>query len=114
MTELQISDSAAKRIAHLLTTEPEGTVLRVAVDGGGCSGFQYRFEFTEGVLTNGGLKEDEKLFEKDGAKVVCDAMSLEFLGGSQVDYEESLAGAAFVIKNPNATSSCGCGNSFAV
>lgn len=110
---LLISDSAAKRIAYLLASEPEGTALRVAVDGGGCSGFQYRFEFEEGLL-NSGLKDDEKLFESGDAKVVSDDMSLEIFGGSVVDYEESLAGAAFVIKNPNAASSCGCGNSFAV
>lgn len=110
---LIISDSAAKRIAHLLSSEPEGTALRVAVDGGGCSGFQYRFEFDEGVLS-AGVKDDERLFESGGAKIISDDISLEFIGGSVVDYEESLAGAAFVIKNPNAASSCGCGNSFAV
>ena len=104
-----ISSPAAARIAYLLTTEPEGSMLRVEVQGGGCSGFQYHFLFDAKPLN-----DDDILFEKDGAKVVVDETSLEYVGGSMIDYEESLAGAAFSIKNPQATASCGCGNSFAL
>jgi iron-sulfur cluster insertion protein len=109
MNDISISDSAAKRIAYLLTTEPEGSRLRVEVLGGGCSGFQYHFSFDQEAL-----KDDDRLFEKDGAQVVVDETSLGMLNGSMVDYVETLGAAAFEIKNPHATSSCGCGNSFAV
>lgn len=103
-----ITENAAKRIAHLMETEPEGSKLRIAVDGGGCSGFQYRYEFTTEQ------QDDDTVFEKDGAVVLVDEISLEYMGGSQVDYVETLGAAHFEIKNPNATANCGCGNSFAV
>ena len=106
--ELHISDSAAKRIAYLLTTEPDGSVLRVAIQGGG-SGFQYHFDFDTNTPA-----EDDVLFEKEGAKIVVDEVSLDMLNGSMLDYVETLGAAAFEIKNPHATASCGCGNSFAV
>lgn len=104
-----ISDSAARRIAHLLATEPEGSVLRVSVLGGGCSGFQYHFDFDANTLA-----EDDRVFEKDGATVVVDDASLEMLHDSTIDYVETLGSAAFEIKNPQAKASCGCGNSFSV
>lgn len=103
-----ISDRAAKRIAYLLSTEPEGSRLRVSVLGGGCSGFQYHFDFDQEQA------EDDRLFEKDGACVIVDETSLEMLNESMIDYVETLGAAAFEIKNPQATASCGCGNSFAI
>lgn len=109
MNTFSISDNAAKRIAYLLTTEPEGSRLRVSVLGGGCSGFQYHFEFDTDTPA-----EDDQLFEKDGAKVVVDETSLELLANAQIDYVETLGAAAFEINNPQATASCGCGNSFAI
>lgn len=106
---LTISDNAARRVAHLLNTEPEGAKLRVSVLGGGCSGFQYHFEFD---TTPEG--SDDRLFEKDGARIVIDETSLDILKDSMIDYVETLGSAAFEIKNPHATASCGCGNSFAM
>jgi iron-sulfur cluster insertion protein len=106
MTALQfnISDSAKVRIAKILVGEPEGSRLRVSVQGGGCSGFQYNLDFD----TN--LNDDDSQFDT----VVVDATSLELLKESTLDYVESLGSAAFEIKNPNATAKCGCGNSFSV
>lgn len=104
-----LSASAAQRIAHLLSDEPAGSRLRVSVLGGGCSGFQYRFEFDAAPPAT-----DDVLVERDGAKVVVDETSLGLLKGSILDYVADLSGAAFEIKNPNAKSSCGCGNSFSV
>lgn len=106
---ISISDSAAGRIAHLLASEPSGSRLRVAVLGGGCSGFQYTFDFDASSPT-----PEDKIFSKAGAEVVIDDASLGLLNGSMIDYVETLGAAAFEIKNPNATASCGCGNSFAV
>lgn len=104
-----ITENAAKRIAHLAGQEPfPDAKLRIAVDGGGCSGFQYRYEFTAEK------QADDTAFERDGATILIDAMSLEFLKDSAVDYVETLGAAHFEIKNPNATANCGCGNSFAV
>lgn len=104
-----LSESAANRIAWLMNQEEhKGLMLRISVSGGGCSGFQYGFAFDDQV------NDGDKLFERNGAKVVVDETSLELLGGAEIDYVEDLVGASFQIKNPNATSSCGCGNSFAV
>ncbi len=104
-----ISDTASARIAHLLRGEPTGTRLRVAVDGGGCSGFQYRFDFDSAAP--GG---DDMIFGTDSAPVIVDEVSLNFVGGAMLDYVETLGASSFEIKNPNAKSSCGCGNSFSV
>lgn len=106
---LAITDNAAKRIAHLLSDEPAGTRFRVAVLGGGCSGFQYRFD-----LDATPLAADDLVTEKAGAVVVIDETSMGLLGGSQLDYVEDLGSAGFALKNPNATSKCGCGNSFSL
>jgi iron-sulfur cluster insertion protein len=106
---ITISDNAAKRIAFLVEQEHDNTLmLRVSVLGGGCSGFQYSFLMDDSKL------EDDQIFDKDDAKVVIDQTSLQLLNGSQIDYVEDLSASSFVIKNPNAASSCGCGNSFSI
>jgi iron-sulfur cluster insertion protein len=107
-TQFSVSPNAAKRIAFLAAKEAKPVMMRVAVLGGGCSGFQYNFSFEEQK------NDDDLLIERDGAAVVVDSTSLEFLKGSELDYVEEMVGAAFQVKNPNATSSCGCGNSFSV
>ena len=104
-----ITDSAARRIAALKAQEEAGDAfLRIAVSGGGCSGFQYGLSFDEQK------NPDDVAFEKDGITVVVDDVSLDLLAGSEVDFVEDLMGASFQIKNPNASSSCGCGNSFSI
>lgn len=106
---LVLSESAARRINTLAEAEETpNMMLRITVSGGGCSGFQYSFAFDDKV------NEDDRLFERDGAKVVVDSISLELLEGSQVDFIEDLIGSYFAINNPNASSSCGCGTSFSV
>ncbi len=107
--QFTISEAATQRIAHLLKTEPAGTRLRVAVEGGGCSGFQYKFDFDSTAPTS-----DDLCFGTAEAPVVVDTVSLGFVGGAMLDYVETLGAAAFEIKNPNAKASCGCGNSFSV
>ena len=104
-----ISDSAVRRIRELEAEgDAAGQMLRVAVDGGGCSGFQYSFDFDDS--RNG----DDSVFARDGVRVVIDDISLEFLAGSEIDYVEELVGAYFTVRNPNAASTCGCGVSFTV
>lgn len=103
-----VSDRAARRIAKILEKEPAGSMLRVAVNGGGCSGFQYEFQIT--IEQNA----DDLVVEKNGVRILVDEVSLQYMAGSEIDYAEELIGAAFKIKNPNATASCGCGTSFSV
>jgi iron-sulfur cluster insertion protein len=104
-----VSDSAAAKVRSLVEEEGNSDLkLRVYVTGGGCSGFQYGFTFDEAVA------EDDSVVEKDGVKVVVDAMSYPYLVGANVDYEEGLQGSKFVINNPNAASTCGCGSSFSI
>ncbi len=104
-----ITDNAAKRIVKLIEDEDDQNVkLRISVLGGGCSGFQYNFDFDAKV------DDSDLLFEKNGVEVVIDETSIEFINGSQLDYVETLGSAAFAITNPNATANCGCGNSFSV
>ncbi|MFQ5957790.1 MAG: iron-sulfur cluster insertion protein ErpA [Alphaproteobacteria bacterium] len=106
---ITLTERAARRIAYLI--EQEGTPsarLRVAVAGGGCSGFQYGFSLDEGI------QDDDVVVERDGAGLVVDPMSLMYLAGSEVDFIEEIAGSYFTIKNPNATSACGCGASFGI
>ena len=106
--EVTVSARAAKRIAEILKAEPQPAMLRVAVTGGGCSGFQYNFALDD-------VKADDDLvLERDGAVVLIDSMSLDFLKGSEIDFVDDLIGAAFKINNPNAQSSCGCGTSFSI
>lgn len=103
-----LSQSAAEQINVIMLKSSDGPYLRVAVEGGGCSGFQYKFDFAK--LPN----DDDIVLERDGAKVLIDNMSLEFLSGSEIDYAKELIGSAFKIRNPNAVAACGCGTSFSV
>jgi len=103
-----VTERAAKHIAELLGAEANAKALRVAVESGGCSGLQYKFDLVPAA------EPDDTVLERDGAKVVIDKMSLSFLSGSQIDYVSDLMGAAFRISNPQATASCGCGTSFTV
>ena len=106
---VSLSANAAKRIAWLLEQEEQpGLMLRVSVSGGGCSGFQYGFSLDDTV------NPDDLTFERDGVTAVIDEVSLDLLAGSEIDYVEELVGASFQVKNPNATSSCGCGSSFSI
>lgn len=106
---ITITDGAAKRIATLKVQEQaEGAFLRIAVSGGGCSGFQYGLSFDDET------HPDDIVFEQGGERIVVDEVSLELLAGSEVDFVEDLMGASFQIKNPKASSSCGCGNSFSI
>ena len=109
MTEsITVSERAARRIGEILKGEPAGTMLRVSVEGGGCSGFQYKFDMEQ-------AKADEDLvLARDGATVLIDPVSQEYMAGSEIYFVEDLIGASFKIKNPNATASCGCGTSFAL
>jgi iron-sulfur cluster insertion protein len=107
--EFSLTERAAKRVAWLIEQDGHaGLMLRVSVSGGGCSGFQYGFSFDDTV------NPDDRTFRRDGVTAVVDETSLELLAGAQVDFVEELGGSSFQIKNPNATSSCGCGSSFAV
>jgi len=103
-----ISACAAKRIAAILKAEPASMMLRVAVTGGGCSGFQYNFALDDTKL------DEDLVIARDGATVLVDPVSLDFLKGAEIDFVDDLIGASFKINNPNATSSCGCGTSFSV
>jgi iron-sulfur cluster insertion protein len=105
---VKVSARAAKRIAEILQGEPTPSMLRVAVTGGGCSGFQYNFTLDDTRT------DDDLVVERDGATVLIDPVSLDFLKGAEIDFADDLIGAAFKINNPNATSSCGCGTSFSV
>jgi iron-sulfur cluster insertion protein len=106
---VELTESAARRIAWLQNQEEhQGLMLRVSVSGGGCSGFQYGFTFDDQK------GETDLVIERDGAVVLVDEVSLELLAGATIDYAEDMIGAAFSIKNPQAKSSCGCGNSFSV
>lgn len=107
--QVVVTDNAAKRIAKLMGREDNPDIfLRVAVLGGGCSGFQYSFNFDDART------DDDLVIAKDGAVVVIDSTSLDLLRGSEIDFVEDMVGSAFAIRNPNASTSCGCGNSFSV
>ena len=106
---LIFTDSAADKVKQLVDEEGNPDLkLRVFVQGGGCSGFQYGFTFDE--VSN----DDDTVMQKNGVTLLIDAMSLQYLTGAEIDYKEDLQGAQFVIKNPNATTTCGCGSSFSV
>ena len=103
-----MSASAAKQINAIMAKQGFEKFLRVAVEGGGCSGFSYKFDFADAA------NDDDLLIKRDGATIVIDEMSLEFLAGSEIDYANELIGSAFKINNPNATANCGCGTSFSI
>ncbi|MGA7676517.1 MAG: iron-sulfur cluster insertion protein ErpA [Rhizomicrobium sp.] len=103
-----VSPRAAKRIAEIIAAEGAPTMLRLAVTGGGCSGFQYNFALDDARA------DDDLVIEEDGVTVLIDSTSLEFLKGAEIDFVDDLIGASFKVNNPNATSSCGCGTSFSV
>jgi len=106
---LVFTDSAAGKVKALIDEEGNPDLkLRVFVQGGGCSGFQYGFTFDESV------NEDDTVMDKNGVQLLIDSMSFQYLVGAEIDYKEDLEGAQFVIKNPNATTTCGCGSSFSV
>jgi iron-sulfur cluster insertion protein len=106
---LLFTDSAANKVKELINEEGNADLkLRVFVSGGGCSGFQYGFTFDEVV------NEDDTVLNKNGVQLLIDPMSFQYLAGAEIDYQEGLQGSQFVIKNPNATTTCGCGSSFAV
>ena len=107
MNEISLSASAAKRVALIAGKQGKPAVLRLAVDGGGCAGFSYRFSLGE-------PEEGDAVATTDGVTLVVDPVSLDLVDGSQVDYVEDLGGASFKVTNPNAASGCGCGSSFSV
>ena len=106
--DVTLTASAAKRINAILTKQDGVDYLRVSVEGGGCSGFSYKFDFDTAA------KEDDLVIERDGAKVLIDEMSQQYMPGAVIDYTEELIAAAFKIDNPLATANCGCGTSFSI
>lgn len=110
MTEnsVTITENAAKRIAKILGAESDKNALRISVEGGGCSGFSYKFDLTAE------RHDDDIVVERDDARVLIDQMSLIYMAGSEIDFIDNLLGQSFQIKNPNAVASCGCGTSFAI
>jgi iron-sulfur cluster insertion protein len=104
---IRFTDNAAAKVSELMVEEGNDQLkLRVYVSGGGCSGFQYGFTFDEAA------NDDDTLIEKNGVTVLIDSMSIDYLRGAEIDYKEDVSGAQFVIRNPNATTTCGCGESF--
>jgi iron-sulfur cluster assembly accessory protein len=107
-TQVELSEKAAQRVRAILAGEAPGSVLRVGVEGGGCSGFQYSYSIDPAP------KDEDMLIEKDGARLAIDQVSLTLLAGARIDFVDDLMGQSFRIDNPNASSSCGCGSSFSV
>ena len=108
VAEVTVTERAARQIGAILRREPPGTMLRVSVEGGGCSGFQYKFDMDR---TRG---DDDVVITRDGAVVLVDQISLGYLAGSEIDFVDDLIGASFRVNNPQATASCGCGTSFSI
>jgi len=106
--QIDLTSSAAKRVAAIAAKQGKPAILRLAVEGGGCAGFQYRFGLADAV------EAEDILAERDGVTLVVDPVSLDLVQGCAVDYVESLGGAAFRVENPNAASGCGCGSSFSI
>ncbi|ASS53186.1 iron-sulfur cluster insertion protein ErpA [Rhizobium leguminosarum] len=107
-TSVTLSDAAAKRIAAIVGAEAGKSALRVSVEGGGCSGFSYKFDLADRA------DDDDIIVEKNDAKVLIDSLSLVYMAGSEIDFVDNLLGQSFQIKNPNAVASCGCGTSFSI
>jgi iron-sulfur cluster assembly accessory protein len=108
MENVTVTERAARRIGEILRREPPGTMLRLSVEGGGCSGFQYKFDMDHT------REPDDTMIDRDGAVLLIDPVSLGYLAGSEVDFVDDLIGAAFRVNNPQAKASCGCGTSFAL
>lgn len=108
MNEVTLSDAAAARIAAILALEQGKSALRVSVEGGGCSGFSYKFDLADSA------GDDDFVLEKGDARVLIDSLSLVYMGGSEIDFVDDLMGQSFQINNPNAIASCGCGTSFTI
>jgi iron-sulfur cluster assembly accessory protein len=107
-TAVTVSERAARRIEEILRSEPSGAMLRVSIEGGGCSGFQYRFDIDRE------RGQDDLVISRNGAVVLIDPVSLHYLQGAEIDFVDDLIGASFKVANPNATASCGCGTSFSI
>ncbi|MCC6776076.1 MAG: iron-sulfur cluster insertion protein ErpA [Hyphomicrobiales bacterium] len=105
---VSVTASAARRIGEILSSEPQGSMLRVSVEGGGCSGFQYKFDIERTQ------SPDDMVIARDGATILIDRLSLGYLAGSEIDFVDDLIGASFKVNNPQATASCGCGTSFSL
>ncbi|MGB8897688.1 MAG: iron-sulfur cluster insertion protein ErpA [Pseudolabrys sp.] len=105
---ITVSERAARRIGEILKGEPTGTMLRVSVEGGGCSGFQYKFDMERAKT------DDDLVISRDGAVLLIDPVSVNYMAGSEIDFVDDLIGASFKVKNPQAKASCGCGTSFAL
>jgi iron-sulfur cluster assembly accessory protein len=103
-----VSERAARKIGEILKGEPPGAMLRVSVEGGGCSGFQYKIDIDSAKAA------DDLMIARDGATVLIDAISVGYMAGSEIDFVDDLIGASFKVKNPKATASCGCGTSFSL
>ena len=108
MTSVSMTERAARRIGEILKSEPAGSMLRISVEGGGCSGFQYKFVFEQAKAA------DDLVLAQNGATVLIDPLSVQYMAGAQIDYVDDLIGASFKVNNPVATSSCGCGTSFSI
>ncbi len=108
MTGITLTERAARRINEIMTTEPAGSMLRISVNGGGCSGFQYAFDVDRT------RQNEDLLIERDGAAVLVDEVSIQYMDGSVIDFVDDLIGQSFKIENPHATASCGCGTSFSL
>ncbi|MFN3945425.1 MAG: HesB/IscA family protein [Allosphingosinicella sp.] len=106
--DIDLTPSAAARVAAIAARQGKPAILRLSVEGGGCAGFQYRFGLADGV------EAEDTVAERDGVTLVVDEISLDLVRGAAVDFVESLGGAAFQVRNPNAASGCGCGTSFSV
>jgi iron-sulfur cluster assembly accessory protein len=108
-TGISISPAAMSRIAQILSGDSENDSLRISVEGGGCSGFSYKYD-----LVRDDRQDDDLVFERDGAVILIDPISVQYMEGSEVDFVDDLMGQSFQIKNPNAVASCGCGTSFSI
>jgi iron-sulfur cluster assembly accessory protein len=108
LTGIALTERAARRISEIMAREPEGSMLRISVNGGGCSGFAYAFD------VDGSRQDDDVVVERDGVAVLVDQVSLQYMDGSVIDFVDDLIGQSFKIENPHAVASCGCGTSFSL
>ena len=108
MSEVELTPSAAARVAAIASQQGKPAILRLSVDGGGCAGFQYKFGLADAI------ESDDVIAEQDGVRLVVDSVSLDLVRGSAVDFVENMGGASFRVTNPNAASGCGCGTSFSI